>query len=304
MIFKTISGYVFYLFDFFTIHVRQFLPTTSREIASQTSPHVSVFRQFLPTTSREIASQDKRIIYPYLANEKNVIVSMTTIPSRSRTILPTILSILRQTIVPDVIFIGIPLQSMREPDTEYSFPESVLHCPNIHIVYYEKDLGPIMKLTTGLDVNDNPLHKRIITMDDDTVYEKHCIETLLQMEPNVVCCLIGRDHTGKKIYGNQPPCIVKSLEGYGGVLYDPLFFEKDFLQYTTSFAVRMNDDLAISHYLDRKKILIKKKQYFVCEPLNTFLFLSRFSNPLWLQNKKDHLFEKAEEELGLFSIME
>ena len=83
-------------------------------------------------------------------HSNDVIISLTTIPSRVSHIINTINSILMQTVLPSKIVIGIPLVAKREPHLKYIFPQNILQHDLIEIKQYAEDKGPIMKLLAGL----------------------------------------------------------------------------------------------------------------------------------------------------------
>lgn len=228
----------------------------------------------------------------------NIIVSFTTIPSRSPYIINTINSILNQTVLPRKIYIGIPIVSSREPLLEYNLSNVIQTNKMIKIVYYNEDSGPIMKLLTGLDkCNTDDM---IITIDDDTIYEKHLIEILSKnamSDFNSVHCTIGRDKYSKKKYGTYTKCTLRTLEGYGGVIYRKHFFNN--FNIINNKCFRTNDDLVISAYLKNNNIKINKVSYFIREPFCRYLFTSQ-SNPLYMINESNNVFNIAANELLLF----
>ena len=229
----------------------------------------------------------------------NVIVSLTTIPSRSYFIINTINSILLQTIVPRKIYIGIPLKSKREPYLQFKFTDNITHNSIVEIITYDMDSGPIMKLITGLD----QLTDMIITVDDDTIYEKHLIENLIKNnDKSLVYCTIGRDIYGNKLYGTKT--ILRSVEGYGGVLYRKNMFDSNFKDNLINqpYYIYTNDDLYISSYLYNKKIEIYCIDNNINEPFCTYLNTIK-SNPLWIINEKNNNFNMAKEQLRLFKTM-
>ena len=230
---------------------------------------------------------------------KNLIVSLTTIPSRSSYIHITLNSILSQTVLPRKIYIGIPKISTREPNINYNFKK----LNNIiEIINYDIDYGPVMKLFTGIDkANKDDM---IITIDDDNIYEKHTIENLVNSYNNdnsSVYCMIGRNKFGeKKIKYNKKENILTSIEGYGSVIYSSKFFKNDFIDNILDkpFYIKTNDDLYISSYL-KNKITIKHVKSYKNEPFSIFIF-TILHNPLWIINEGCNLFDMANKELKLF----
>ena len=199
---------------------------------------------------------------------------------------------------------------MREPDLLFNFCKLITQNKLVEINYYDEDAGPIMKLLTGIDFWSRNLYtafndKLIITVDDDTIYNKYLFETLIdeyKHGKHSVFCNIGRDCHSKKIYGtdtiNRP---LTSIEGYGGVMYDSKIFKSDFKRYTIGIPpyIRTNDDLLISYYLKTKNIHIKHVRSIIKEPFTTF-FYTEATNPLWIINEKGKNFQNASELLDLF----
>ncbi len=240
-------------------------------------------------------------------NEKNkdinnVIISLTTIPSRSPYILDTLNSILNQTQLPRMIYIGIPYASLREPGLDYRFPKKIYNHKLIKIVYYENDEGPIMKLLTGLrQLQLLKKDYKIITIDDDMIYDKHLIKNLLReynKNENNVYCSIGRNAFGEKLFNTSN--LLRTVEGYGGVIYNSSFFNlaELLLHDEIPYYIKTNDDLFISAYLRRKNIKIYGIKNNIDQPLSRYLN-TRKSNPLWIINEKTN-FLKAATYLNIF----
>ena len=245
--------------------------------------------------------------YLIVLNEKNitcsneVIVSFTTIPSRSLYILDTLNSILNQTLLPNMIYIGIPYISLREPGLDYKFSKRIDNHKLIKIIYYEKDEGPIMKLLTGLrELQVLKKYSKIITIDDDIIYEKHLIENLLReakKNENNVYCTIGRNAIGEKLFNTSN--FLQTVEGYGGVIYKSSFFNLSelFFYRDIPYYIKTNDDLFISAYLRTKNIKIYGIKNNISQPLSRYLN-TRKSNPLWIINKTNY--SKAATYLNIF----
>ena len=110
-------------------------------------------------------------------------ISLTTLPSRSSKITPTLYSLLDQT-VPVPIEIHIPTQANPEPGKQYRFPRAVRNHPSIRIVTHPVDLGPGMKFIPAIQTSEVP----IIVVDDDNIYPPTLVEDLLSSpSPGVKC---------------------------------------------------------------------------------------------------------------------
>ena len=116
----------------------------------------------------------KTILSTDLENNK-IAVCLTTIPSRIKNIIPTINSILLQTMKPEKICLFIPYKSKRE-GCKYKIPKIIKNNKLITIIRCE-DYGPITKILPAIKQKDLVGYK-LVVMDDDTFYHKNTIKTL------------------------------------------------------------------------------------------------------------------------------
>jgi len=123
-------------------------------------------------------------------NRSDAVVSLTTIPSRLPLIVPTIKSLMRQSVAPSRIILNIPSVSLRE-GIPYVVPEfldglravEINRCP---------DLGPATKLLPSLE--RLPPSQPILVVDDDRIYHPSVLSDLLaarQSQPGVAVGLSG-----------------------------------------------------------------------------------------------------------------
>lgn len=202
-------------------------------------------------------------------NDKFVIVTLTTIPSRLYNILPTIESIINQEIAPDEIVLSLPLESKREPKPnqdpyDKNTIKKIFNKTNITILRCNIDYGPATKLlgllerekTKNLSPDDEGL---IITLDDDKIYGKETTKNLLEGWNRNKNCVVARkgsiiiqlskdsesylsnktrlDKLDRQketlIIGNSidvdTSCSI--IFGTGGVLYRSSFFKNDIFYY-------------------------------------------------------------------------
>ncbi len=122
----------------------------------------------------------------YMFDNRKVIVTLTTIPSRLKNINEVIISLLKQTIKADEIVLSLPLKSLREPNIVYELSHEqkiFFDTNNITILRPINDYGPATKLLGVLErelergTNTEPL---IITVDDDKKYDKNTVKVLLE----------------------------------------------------------------------------------------------------------------------------
>ncbi len=180
----------------------------------------------------------------------DLIVGLTTIPSRLPFLLPTLKSLLLQTVPPRKILLHLPKHSRRE-QVEYSVPEELQKLEVIQIVECP-DWGPATKILPAL-IDSDP-NQRIVAVDDDRIYRPTLLEDLLAASVRhpdaAVGCyglivpldrvdrrrgLIGRTVDGLRfgrgvsLRGSRlrHPLAVDILHGYGGVMVRPRLFDLD-----------------------------------------------------------------------------
>ena len=207
------------------------------------------------------------------------IVSLTSIPSRFKYLDKTLKSLLAQDVVVDKILLYLPKYYKRfneRLDKLPSVPDGVI------VRFSDIDYGPATKILPAVrDFLDEDV--RIIFCDDDRIYPKNLISTLIsssKSHPNDVIALEGRDikdlskfnWQGKDyprasiVQKNLTYRIKRALSigawkprknansgyadtfgGFGGVLVYPKFFNKNFFDIPDE--CWMNDDIWISGQL-------------------------------------------------------
>lgn len=170
-----------------------------------------------------------------------VVVSLTTIPDRLVHIRPTLHSLLDQSRRPDAIQLNLPTESRRE-GRGYQIPAFFADYGPIEIVRCDRDWGPATKALPTLQRETAP-DTRIVITDDDQVYPRNLIETLVQASeqfPDAVVCSRGfRIPPGLDInlrntlYGThlaeaEP---IEIVQGSAGYLVRPRFFTRDVFDY-------------------------------------------------------------------------
>jgi hypothetical protein len=205
------------------------------------------------------------------------VFSLTTIPSRIKSLAPTLKSLLQQTIPANNIYLTIPRKCKRLNTIYPAMPKCITDI--CEIVYIDKDYGPITKLLGGLIREDDP-NTLIITVDDDIIYPPNMIEVFLkyhQQHPNSALCSAGLI-LGNKIFRysikfNQAKNNywftmsvpkkgrpVDIIYGYSGALYKRSFFpsydkfKSNVLSKLNNIDLYRNDDIVISFYLNREKV--------------------------------------------------
>lgn len=217
---------------------------------------------------RAMKKVDRINILSSLGNDKNeeIIVSLTTIPSRFDKIYYTIKSIFLQTLRPDRIILYL--------DSDVS------------INRLPKNLEPFIKL--GLEIESRPgnirAHKKyfyamkehpkaiIITVDDDLIYPKFLIQSLYDMYTRYPKCVITArahritfDDNGDVVPYNKfdwevdeigVPSVSLMATGCAGVLYPPECLDKKYL------AIELIEKLSLGNddvYLKFVEIIARRK---------------------------------------------
>ena len=180
----------------------------------------------------------------------DLIVGLTTIPSRLPFLLPTLKSLLLQDVLPQKILLHLPEHSRRE-GVAYSVPEELEGLEVVQVVRCS-DWGPAAKILPALLASDPD--QRVVAVDDDRIYRPTLLKDLLEASEThpdaAVGCfgvivpvdridrrrgLLGRTIDGLR-YGRgvslrgsrlRQPLAVDILHGYGGVLVRPRFFDLD-----------------------------------------------------------------------------
>lgn len=157
-----------------------------------------------------------------------VVVSMTTIPARVEMLRPTLESIIAQTRKPDRFVLVMPLRCAKTGEN-YDEPEWLDEL--VEIMRCSMDWGPATKLIPVLSQEDDP-DTRIITVDDDVVYERHTVEELAYWSEKMPDAVLGfMGVRGKTfIHAEQviaPPVDVDGVGGYRGVCYRRGLFDED-----------------------------------------------------------------------------
>ena len=186
-----------------------------------------------------------------------VTISLTTTPQRITGINYTLKSLLDQSFRVDKIYLVLPLKSRK--GQEYTIPEIIYRlaevCPQFEILRVHDDLGPITKIAPILKLV--PASARCIYVDDDYIYGSGMVEEMIKVSesnPEVALCMKGLELSQKP---GRDPREVQVLQGYGGVLVRPQFFDLNkLLQYDPEVAqpALLEDDFWISGLLAQRGI--------------------------------------------------
>ena len=177
---------------------------------------------------------------------QDIIISMTSIPSRNGTLGPTLQSLLDQTRKADEIrlYLNDGCEGVSMPD---------VRC------YWGSDHGPVTKLSAALDASLPP-DTIVVTADDDILYEPTWLGTLVAgaiAYPTDAVAMAGWNvglflQGGHAYQWKKAPATCDVIEGWAGVAYRRSFFGPDVIEPPAEF--KWVDDVWISSYLHRRGI--------------------------------------------------
>ncbi len=178
------------------------------------------------------------------ASRADVIVSLTTIPSRINFIAETLKSLMAQTRAPREIRLNVPETSIREKQP-YVIPQWLHELVSVKMVRCE-DWGPATKLLPT--VGSFEADQLILVVDDDRIYAPNTIEVLeaaARSEPGTAfglggwiapVDLVDRPTTLRSNVLQMPPAPLRTarlkrrvpvdiLQGFAGYVVRPRFFD-------------------------------------------------------------------------------
>jgi hypothetical protein len=186
---------------------------------------------------------------------KNLIfVGIASIPGREESLLETLDSILKNTILPDKIYITITKKYKNYGVYNTSCLEKYKENKLIEIIMLDEDLGPCSKLLGPLTKIESYEGSRfILLLDDDHIYKDYMIETFHQEiidDENICCSYYVYTVKGVPIGQGADGFLIKlGLIKHFKEYYNFLMDNTDLWFY--------QDDLLISSFLHNKNIKIK-----------------------------------------------
>jgi len=214
--------------------------------------------------------------------ESEIVVCLTTTPSRIDYIHDALASLMAQTVRPRRIRLHLPDYSLRE-NRFYHLPAELKSLRSLEIVHCE-DYGPATKLIPAL--MELPAEQRILVVDDDMVYPPRMLEVMQENSdamPDTVCAMSGwivpDDLTDRattligNVFGRPPvprkcsriraPRRVDVFQGYSGYLVLPRFFD---LAEVTDYEsappqARWVDDVWLSAHCTAPKYVLPHERY-------------------------------------------
>lgn len=213
--------------------------------------------------------------------QSEVVVSLTTIPSRIDHIDRALKSLLAQSVAPRQILLNVPDRSIRE-GTDYVIPDRLRTLSRVTIVPC-RDWGPATKAIPSL-LSHEP-EQKIVVVDDDRIYPPNLIEDLDAASANhpddalaMSGWIVPEDLTDRPttIMSNllmQPPAPVRAtrlrdpyevdiFQGLSGYLVKPRFFDReDLVDYDgMPEAAFFVDDVWLSGQCRARKYVIAAKR--------------------------------------------
>ena len=215
------------------------------------------------------------------AERSDVIVSLTTIPSRLPHIEDTLKSLLRQTRPPAEIRLYVPAFSARE-NRPYEVPERLRQLRSV-AVHACSDVGPATKFIPA--VTSLPPDQLVLAVDDDRIYPPNLVadlevaararpdaaygfsgwiapKDLIDRPTTVLANLLERPPVPIYAQRQRRPRRVDVLQGTGGYLIRPRFFALDRLvDYSAApAAARSVDDVWMSAHCRVDKFVIPARR--------------------------------------------
>ncbi len=197
-------------------------------------------------------------------NKPKVVISITTIPERSKKI-DSVLKNLSSFKNVDEIILNAPSYSDRFK-AYYKYPQNITRIDKVRINKCE-DLGPVTKLLPTVEmISKEEPNTIIIILDDDINYSENAINSIIKEKierPDDIVC--GKAWSYKNVNDYIIPYTLPKgyndiLQGYGIVAFNRSMFDDDFPEYIRQAMIkhRSVDDLMISAYMKGKGIKIYK----------------------------------------------
>jgi hypothetical protein len=215
------------------------------------------------------------------ANRANVIVTLTTLPSRIHRIDLTLKSLLCQTVSPAAIQVNVPGASRRE-QVPYAVPAWLQRLRSVRVVRCD-DFGPSTKLIPAL-FEAGP-EQRLLVVDDDRIYQRHFIEQMIaaadacpdaavagsgwdapsdltDRPTTLMATLLGRPPAPLKCTRVRTVRDVDVMQGLSGYIVKPKFFDRIALtDYSRApEAAFFVDDVWISAHCRARKVVVRGRR--------------------------------------------
>lgn len=216
----------------------------------------------------------KPIPISQVVRPKRIVMSLTTTQERIGNIIPTLKSILNNTVKPDVIYIHIHSNVIVPQNILDWFVENQQNVPII-VSRMSNDYGSVSKLYPTL-LRERDDETVIITIDDDIIYPSLTIQHLIQAShkyPEKCICISGWDYVFVGFF--YIPVIhpfsnivskISVVQSDKGVLYKRRFFkDMSLIQNNLKKECEKTADIVVSDSLKKRGIDI------YCIPMKSFV---------------------------------
>ncbi len=246
-------------------------------------------------TGADISQLDKQCLQN--PDRSDIVVSLTTIPSRLPFIEGSLKSLLAQNKAPMAIYLNVPEFSKRE-QVAYEIPESIHALEMVQVVSC-KDWGPATKAIPS--ILSLPPDQKIVVVDDDRIYPPNLIgdlERASEAMPDAAIAMSGwvvpgdltdRPTTILSNLFKKPPAPVRAtrlsdpypidvFQGLTGYLIKPRFFDKDRLVDYSGMpdAAFFVDDVWMSAHCCADKFIVPSNR-LCCPPKQHIEFFKQSS---------------------------
>lgn len=229
-------------------------------------PYVTLRRKRLAALAKDYLTLPRASEQPH---DTQVVISLTTLPSRMGLLHHTLKSLLCQTRRADLIVLNLPRHSAKE-NCPYVVPpdiQSLAAFPWFQIHWVDTDYGPATKLLPTLTHPAVQPRDRIVVVDDDVLYGPKLVERLCAYaagHPSEAVTVTGWHakqlrHTPAGLVTLWPQRVT-ALQGYGGYLVRPCFFDVPALMDYSGAPreCRIADDVWISGHLHARQCTITR----------------------------------------------
>ena len=215
---------------------------------------------------------------------KEIYISLSTIPSRFKNIKKTIFSLLNQTIVPTKIILNIPNAYKRFTNkiSTKEIDKLKKTCGPLLHIHRTNDYGPGTKLLGALEII--PSDSYVLLVDDDIIYHTKTLETFVKSGIMEKGCAASMSvyHLSFTLLGSTGFNIGQGWNGF----FMPSFIKEDIFAFYDIVKgeerVFFDDDIWISYYLHKKGIPIVQvdkcshKEYNISDGLKYITWYQMF----------------------------
>jgi len=232
-----------------------------------------------------------------------VVVSFSTIPSRTQYIPMVIQKLRKQSFQPDKIYVNVPYYSKRL-NKEYVLGDIDLS-PDVEIVRCE-DYGPATKLLGCISKIGDP-NTAIITIDDDQDYHEDTLKLLVAYSIKYPDNVLAFRTLGLDLDGSTPCPSTKNIktpdayyaEGFAGVLYKRRFISDEMIDYFKNISPEcfVSDDLVLSTWMDIQGY----DRIKLCDFINTSTDKVIDANDALHRDKRKKVYNKCSQEMRVLA---